>query len=93
MFKMAYMELFKLAPRLQDKYETFIRQAKPTKKTKLICAQVRIGGTRPAVAKDGRFMPRNHSILFWQFINETFIQKKNLTDYKIFVTSDTEAVT
>ena len=43
LFKNWYSEIFKLNKRLNEKYLKFLKKAKPRNKTKLICAQVRIG--------------------------------------------------
>ena len=87
-----YNIFFKLTPKLEETYKKFIKEAKPDNKTKLICAQIRIGGARPNVKYDYQFMPRNSSKLFWKFIRETFIDKHPEQKYKLFVTTDTESV-
>ena len=43
-FRLVYNRLFKLPPRLKQRFDEFIKKAKPTADTKLFCAQVRIGG-------------------------------------------------
>jgi hypothetical protein len=91
-FRKFYNNLFKLTPKLQESYEKFIKQAKPDNQTKLICAQVRIGGIRPNVAFDQQFTSRNNSKLFWKFIRENFLNINPKQKYKIFITTDTESV-
>ena len=91
LFRELYSKLFKLTPRLMKKYNEFQQRAKPNNQTKLICAQVRIGGKRPNVEFDKQFTDRNNSNLYWEFIKNNFL--KNLSsDYRIFVTTDTESV-
>ena len=43
-FRTLYNKLFKLSPHMQRKIDKFLKIARPTSKTKLICAQIRIGG-------------------------------------------------
>ena len=59
--------------------------AKPTKNTKLICAQVRVGD-----AGGIRFMERGNLKIYWNYMRTNFI--KNLTDYRIFLTTDTQDI-
>ncbi|CAF1015288.1 unnamed protein product [Brachionus calyciflorus] len=75
--KKAYNDLFKLSPSLQILNDNFLKDARPSNETKLISAQVRIGGARPNVPHDANFMSKDDSILFWNFINQTFINKMN----------------
>jgi hypothetical protein len=81
-----------LTPKLQESYDKFIKQAKPDNQTKLICAQIRIGGVRPNVAFDQQFISRNNSKLFWKFIRDNFLNINPNQKYKVFVTTDTESV-
>jgi hypothetical protein len=69
-----------------------VSEAKPDNETILICTQIRIGGVRPNVKWDSEFMPSNSSKLFWKFIRETFLDKNPEQKYKLFVSTDTEAV-
>jgi hypothetical protein len=92
LFRKFYSDLFKLTPKLQETFNKFIKRAKPDDKTKLICAQIRIGGVRPNVKFDSEFLPRNSSKLFWKFIRETFLNVNSSQKYKIFITTDTESV-
>jgi hypothetical protein len=91
-FRKFYNNLFKLTPKLQESYDKFIKQAKPDNQTKLICAQIRIGGVRPNVAFDQQFISRNNSKLFWKFIRDNFLNINPNQKYKVFVTTDTESV-
>ena len=91
-FRKFYKDLFKLAPKLQETYDKFIKRAKPDSQTKLLCAQIRIGGVRPNVAFDQQFTPRNNSKLYWKFIRDNFLIKNPKQKYKIFITTDTESV-
>ena len=77
LFKNWYSEIFKLNKRLNEKYLKFLKKAKPSNKTKLICAQVRVGD-----AGGTQFMKRENLIIYWNYIRTNFI--KNLTDYRIF---------
>jgi hypothetical protein len=90
MFKNWYSKLFKLNARLNEKYLKFLKIAKPNNETKLICAQIRVGGKRPNVEFDAVFITRNKTKIYWNYIRQHFI--KNLTDYRIFITSDTKDV-
>lgn len=90
-----YNELFKLPKEFEAKHEAFMRRTKPTADSTLICAQIRIGvKTAGGNATDAYFMPRNDTILFWNFIKEEFLKKQNMTkkNYKIFVVTDHEDI-
>lgn len=76
-----YKKLFKLNKRLQLKHDKFLKKMKPSKDTKLICAQVRMGDHGHAGETD-----KNSPMLYWNFINKTFINSSE--KYSIFVTSD-----
>lgn len=94
-FKYLYNHLFKLAPRLEEKYQKFLLKAKPTNDTILICAQVRIGGYK-------HFYYRNYFDLmsqkvenaqrYWNLIKEKFLANISSEKYKIFITTDNEQV-
>ena len=85
LFYDAYRKLFKFNKNLDRLFNTMLRQAKPNRNTKLICAQIRTGD-------DGsfQFMARNDTRLFWRFIQNEFTPKLN--DYKIFITTDKSSV-
>jgi hypothetical protein len=92
-----YNDLFKLSPGLQRIYDQVLLKYgfKEGEGQKLICAQVRIGGPRPHVSNDLKFYDRSVTKLFWNFINQTFIQsleEKHMVSYKLFIASDTESV-
>ena len=90
-FRQIYNRLFKLNQELQKKFQEFRIKAKPNENSKLFCVQIRMGGSRPGVVGDSRvFTDKQNSKLFWDFIRNTIT--KNETNYKIFVTSDTESV-
>ena len=90
--KKIYSDLFKLTPRLQLKYDEFLKRAKPSPKTILICAQVRIGGFLLNNNYDLKFINRNDSFVYWKFIKENFLTKINSSSYRIFITTDTESI-
>jgi hypothetical protein len=85
LFKDWYSKMFKLNQRLNEKYLKFLKKAKPTDYTKLICAQVRVGD-----AGGTQFMERGNLKIYWNYVRTNFI--KNLTDYRIFLTTDTEDI-
>ena len=69
-----YTALFKLKPNLTKRYEDFLKLAKPNSETKLICAQIRLGGSnRKNHASDWKFNERNVTKLVWEFIRKTFL--------------------
>jgi len=76
---------------LDTKYN-LIKQQAFANKSKIYCAQIRIGGKRPDVAFDANFNHRNVTKLFWQFIRNNFIPKDDLENWKLFITSDLEEV-
>ena len=87
-----YTALFKLKPNLTKRYEDFLKLAKPNSETKLICAQIRLGGSnRKNHASDWKFNERNVTKLVWEFIRKTFLSKVS-SNYKLFVTTDDEDV-
>jgi len=88
-----YAKLFKLAAPLQRKYDLIKENAQINNLTQLFCAQIRIGGARPGVNDDKQFNYPNVTKLFWNFIRSNFTQNmSNISDWKIFVTSDSEWV-
>lgn len=85
-FKTWYKKLFKFTPELQEIYENSMKSFEKTNKdTKIICAQIRMGGNQ---LKDPTFKLPKDLTLFWEFL------KTNITDniidnnYKVFITSD-----
>lgn len=86
-FRKWYNELFKLNNNIETKYQEFL-----TKKgsSKLICAQVRIGGARPHVDHDAPFTDKKNTFIYWNYIRNNFTN--NQTDYKIFLTTDTRNI-
>jgi hypothetical protein len=91
-YKLWYNKLFRLVPVLKQRYDKFMRKAKPNNKTTLICVQVRIGGRRPNVRHDAVINKRENTKYFWKFIKEKFIAKIKKGKYKIFITTDTGSV-
>lgn len=89
--KKFYDDLFLLSPKLKIKYNSLLNQL--GKNTKLICAQLRFGGSTSKSNHDTYFADRKSSKLYWDFIKENFIKKldKENQKYKIFVTSDHES--
>jgi hypothetical protein len=87
LMKFVYESLFELSPKLQAKYNEFMRYAKPSRDSYLICAQVRLGDD---VLVDSKSIKQNHSSRIFEFI------KRNFTQYlgrsKIFVTTDSASV-
>lgn len=78
---------------VQLKFNTYLNKAKPSRSTKLICAQVRIGGARPNVAYDREITPRSFSVYYWEFLRTSWLKKlANNNDYRIFVTADLESI-
>lgn len=77
-----YRKLFKFTPSMQLKFNEKLNQVKPTKNSKLICAQVRTGG-----GYDHPFMQYKNVYLYWKLIKEKFINNQTY-DYRVFITSD-----
>jgi hypothetical protein len=99
LFRDWYRKMFKLTPIMQIKYDQFlnsheISRKHKRKRTKIICAQIRIGGKREYVKNDYQYNQMTATKHFWQFIREKFIANLNKTneDYKIFLTTDTKQV-
>ncbi len=86
-FKNLYFTLFKLSPDLQNQYNKFIKQTKPNNDSKLICAQIRIGDK---VLVHNTKLVQNDSTRIFSFIKDKF--KSELTQSKIFLTTDSKAV-
>lgn len=80
-----YKKLFKFNSYLDIKYANILKTAKPNSDTKVICAQIRIGSET-----DFLFTYRNSTQNYWKFIRNNFI--KDLTNYKIFITTDVSEV-
>ena len=78
-----YKKLFKFSPALELKYNQLLKDLKPNDNTKLICAQIRIGGEYGL-----KFMPRNNTKYFWDLIKDKFININTQYDYRLFITSD-----
>lgn len=86
-----YGSLFKLNQNLEEKYKKFLKKAKPTQHSPLICVQIRIGGEkRKNHASDWKFNDRNITLKVWKFLREKIILKLN--NYKLFITTDDEDV-
>lgn len=86
-----YSLLFKLKPHMEEKYQLFLKKAKPNKDTKLICAQMRLGGVRKNHASDWKFNDLDDVKLIFKFIRDEFlVQFKMKNSYKIFITTDDE---
>lgn len=82
MFYDFYKRMFKFNKKLDSLFKKTIKKAKPNKNSKLICAQIRIGGNG-----DLQFTAKENSKKYWQFIKNNLTSKLN--DYKLFVTTDT----
>jgi hypothetical protein len=95
-FKSWFNKLFKLSNKLDKDFSEFVEpfSNRSSSPLKLICAQVRIGGKRPNVRYDKVFTKMENTKYYWDYINETWIQGERLDPdgYRIFVTTDTEAV-
>jgi len=81
LFYVWFRKLFKFKPYLESTFQEMLKKLKPNSKTKLICAQIRIGGN-----KDKQFVYPSQVELFWKKIQDKFITNKH--DYRIFITSD-----
>lgn len=73
-----YKKLFKFNAGLTAKYSQMITM---TSGSKLICGQIRIGGTGDIM----KFASRRSSKEFWRFLEKRLIKTK---DYKLFITTD-----
>ncbi len=82
-----YKKLFKFKAHLEPIYQNMLKISKPTNQTKLICAQIRVGG-----GFDTQFMLPNQVKLFWKQIRHNFITLHGLVDYRIFITTDKSSV-
>ena len=76
-----FKKLFKFKSYLELVYQEMLKKLKPTSQTKLICAQIRIGGN-----EDKQFVFPNQTIIFWKQIREKLLY--NNVYYKLFITSD-----
>ncbi len=85
MFFDIYKKLFKFNENLSILFEKTIKKAKPNSNSKLVCAQIRIGGDG-----DFKFTERENSRKYWEFIKTNLTY--NLNDYKLFITTDTSDV-
>lgn len=86
-----YNKLFKLSARLEKSYQTVLKKAKPHKNSKLICVQIRIGGSADKIL-DRKFAEKNDSKLFWDFLLKRFSKQLISNKFKIYLTTDKEYV-
>jgi len=82
-----YKKLFKFKAHLEPIYQNMLKISKPTNQTKLICAQIRVGG-----GFDSQFMDPKQVKLFWKQIRDKLIEQKDLDDFKLFITADKKFV-
>jgi hypothetical protein len=89
-----YNKLFKLKKETAAKYELMRQKVKKhIPGSKLICAQVRLGGVTLGNKIDNVISKSNQtSQMFWKFMSNTFLSKLNDSNYMIYVTSDNEKV-
>jgi hypothetical protein len=89
-----YNRLFNFSPLLQPKYEQFLKKAKPSAESKLICMQVRVGGYFMNGFVDPIRSRADDVKLMWDFVKRNFTAKldANSTEYRIFLTTDNERV-
>lgn len=78
-------ELFILEEKIDKKLKSILLNLNKKSNRKLICAQIRLG-----VEGDPNFFPKENTQLFWKFLRQNFIM--NSTNYKLFVTTDTEEI-
>lgn len=79
-------KLFKLHPNVEKKKVAFLKMARPSLQSKLMCAQVRMG-KNPSIPWDNRPMNTMKNVEnLWNFFDE----KDNAS--KIFITTDSSAV-
>jgi len=76
--------LFKFSDQLKIKFEKKLKLLKPHQSTRLICAQIRIGGEYGL-----SFMLHNQTNIFWNFIKHNLTALSKHLPTTIFVTSDT----
>ncbi len=92
-----YKKLFKFNRNLQTKYDKLLNNnLKINNNSKLICAQVRLGGGG-GVSIDLKFTSRQNTALYWSHIKNMFLKNNEnnyslLFDYKLFITTDTPDV-
>ena len=88
-----FKRLYRFSPNLQLQFDSLLKLTKPSPDSKLFCAQVRIGG-KPVDGNnkyvDFEFMKVDKAANYWNHINVNFI--KNNTNYKIFLTTDSQEV-
>jgi hypothetical protein len=84
---------------MQIKYDQFlsshqINRNLKGKRTKIICAQIRIGGKRENVNNDFQYNHISVTKYFWNYIRENFIAhlSNKSENFKIFLTTDTKQV-
>lgn len=86
-FRYFYDKLFKLTPKSQEKYDNYLKMFKPTNDTKLICAQVRIGGHKdnqkffPNRSDDFLFQPVSNAKKYFLYKKHLYCLKNNYADY------------
>ncbi len=76
--------LFKFNINLQKKYNKMLELSNPNNETNLICVQIRIGGLNGELL----FTSESNTKKYWDFLRSKF----DLTNSKIFITTDREEV-
>lgn len=85
-YQTVMLTLFKLHPNVQKKKDAFFKKARPSAKSKVMCAQVRMG-KNPTIPWDNRPMNSLENVLnIWNF----FDKRDNKSS--IFVTTDSSKV-
>lgn len=93
LFNEWYSKLFNLSPKLENDYKNFLKQAKPTSNTKLICVQIRIGGNNRANRHpDHPFNSIDVTKIIWNELRLKILNEINDKNYKIFITTDDDRV-
>ena len=82
-----YKKLFKFRAHLEPVYQNMMKLSKPTNQTKLICAQIRVGG-----GFDTQFIYPKQIKLFWKQIRDKLITQTSNDDFKLFITADKKFV-
>jgi hypothetical protein len=90
-FHNIYNMLFKLKPRLRLQFDQFLQRARPYPNTKLVCAQIRLGGDTPKF-KDPIRMTQTHVETIWNFMKTNISTHLNSSNFNVFVTSDNEHI-
>ena len=86
-----YNKLFKWNKLLEIRFNKMLNLTKPNEKTKLICAQIRIGD-RIGI-DDLQFTHRNNTKHYWNFIRKNFLAEHSVASNSLlFVTTDDESV-